>query len=122
MPLPLAVAMMGFGLYVTFGRFLVYALLRRKIYYGVTNERVLIKSEIFRRRVRSLNLRTLVEVTQTERRDGRGTISFGGVHWDWRGSGADFWAPGTSNLRAFERIPDARQVYERLRAGQRSAP
>ena len=122
MPLPLAVAMMGFGLYLTFGRFLAYAYLRRKISYGVTNERIIIKSEIFRSRVRSLNLRTLVEVALTERSDGRGTISFGGAHWDWRARGGDFWAPGTYNMNVFERIPDARQVYQQIRAAQRSAP
>jgi hypothetical protein len=121
-PLLFVAAMVAFGLVMTFGRFLVGAYLQRKTYYGVSNERIVIKREIFRRRVRSLNLRTLVEVTLTERRNGIGTISFGGAHWDWRGSGADFWAPGTYHLNAFERVPAAREVYEQIRAAQRAAP
>ena len=43
------------GLYMVFGRFFVDALQRAKTFYGVTNERVIIVSGLFGRKVKSLN-------------------------------------------------------------------
>ena len=65
------------GLYFVIGRFLVDQKQREKTTYGITNERVLIVSGVFRRAVKSLNLRTLSDVTMTERGDGSGSIAFG---------------------------------------------
>src|ERR1700750_2217056 len=49
------------GLYMIAGRFLFDALQRDKTAYGVTGERVIIISELFGRKVKSLNLRTLTD-------------------------------------------------------------
>ena len=54
------------GLYFVFGRFIADAAERRRTVYGLTNERVLIISGLFRRQVKSLNLRTLPEVSLSE--------------------------------------------------------
>ena len=47
------------GLYFIVGRFVVDARQREKTCYGVTNERVIIVSGIFSRKVKTLSLRTL---------------------------------------------------------------
>ncbi len=73
------------GLYFVFGRFLVEAKGREKTYYGVTDERIIIVSGLFSRKVKSLNLRTLSDVSLTEKADGSGTITFGPTRWP-RGS------------------------------------
>jgi Bacterial PH domain len=119
-PPPFAAVFLGVGLYVTFGRFLIDARRRRATYYGLTNERMIILSGVFRRKVRSLNLRSLSEVTLNQRRDGSGTIAFGGSESLWFMHGMDFWAPG-AGTNALERIPNARQVYDQIRAAQRDA-
>jgi len=64
------------GLYIVFGRFIVDALTRRKTFYGITNERIVIISGLFSQEIKSLNLRTLTDVYLSERGDGSGTITF----------------------------------------------
>src|SRR5258708_9961829 len=82
------------GLYVVFGRFIVDSLNRRKTFYGITSERIIIISSLFSQQIKSLNLRTLTDVSLSERGDGSGTITFGSVYpmgrWmpaSWPGSG-----------------------------------
>jgi hypothetical protein len=110
------------GLYLVFGRFLVDARTRERTFYGVTTERVIIVSGLFSRRTKSLSLRTLTDVSLTERRDGSGTITFGPGHlWgQWFAPGT--W-PGTSQYAspAFDMIDLAKDVYEMIRQVQKSA-
>lgn len=65
------------GLYMVFGRFLIDARMRSRTYYGVTNERLIIITGAFSRRVRALHLRELPEPTLTERSGGGGLVNFG---------------------------------------------
>src|SRR5215213_8617017 len=111
------------GLYMVFGRFFVDAKLRSKTYYGVTSERVIIVSGLFSTKTKSLNIRTLTEVTLDEKTSGGGTITFGPTppmsRW---GGGAAF--PGWGQQQAppgFELAQGARKVYETIRAAQSQA-
>ena len=52
-----------FGLYLIFGRFFFEAKQRAHTYYAVTNERIVIISGIFDRKIKSLNLRTLSDLS-----------------------------------------------------------
>jgi Bacterial PH domain len=109
------------GCYFIFGRFLTEARQRRATSYGLTNERVIIVSGVFRRNVKSLNLRTLTDVSLSERSDGSGTITFGQVpafYWYAQGMGQWFGGPV---VPSFELISDAKGVYETLRKAQRNA-
>lgn len=65
------------GLYIIFGRFYVEAKQRKNTFYGVTNERVIITSGLFRKKVKSLNLRTLTDISLSESSSGSGSITFG---------------------------------------------
>ena len=65
------------GLYFIFGRFLVDKKQRERTVYGLTNERAIIISGLLAQTVKSLNLRTLTDVSLHERPDGSGTITFG---------------------------------------------
>jgi hypothetical protein len=109
------------GLHMIFGRFWLDARQRAATIYAVTSERVVIVSGVFTRRVKSLVIDTITDVSLTERRDGAGTITFGPVptfYW-WHTGG---W-PGYADqaIPSFELAADARQVYEIIRAAQRSA-
>jgi hypothetical protein len=109
------------GLYLVFGRFFVDARNRSRTFYGITNERVIIVTGFFARQVKSLNLRTLDDISLTEHKNGRGVISFGPMHpfaqrlpaglGPWN---SYFSSPG------FEMIDGAREVYELLRQTQRT--
>lgn len=64
------------GLYLIGGRFVYDAARRRQTFYAVTNRRVLIVNALLKRKVTSLSLETLPEIT-TEEGYGMNVISFG---------------------------------------------
>jgi hypothetical protein len=108
------------GLYLILGRFFVDAKQRSKTFYGVTNERIVLVSGIVSRKLTSLQLRTLSDVSLSEKAGGRGTITFGPTAPWWDGAGG--W-PGTnkSSSPAFESIENAREVFEKIRLAQKTA-
>ena len=111
------------GAYLVFGRFFVDAWMRSKTYYAVTNERVIILSGIFTRDVKSLNLRTLSDISLTERQDLSGTITFGPTG-EGSGWGSNFPFSTRRNepiYPALDSIPNAKRVYEIIREAQRTA-
>ena len=108
------------GLYLIVGRFFVDAKQRSRTFYGLTNQRVIIVSGVVSRNIKSLQLRTLSEVSLAEREDGSGTITFGPSAPWWSGVGG--W-PGARKDASptFESIPAAREVLERIRSAQNEA-
>ncbi len=108
------------GLYFVFGRFIADARSRARTFYGVTDERIIIVSGVFSRQIKSLQLRTLTDVSLTERGDGSGTITFGPTHFmnamfpagSWPGMG--YYSPP-----CFDRIENAKEAYDVIRNVQR---
>ncbi|MEP0913090.1 PH domain-containing protein [Leptolyngbya sp. GB1-A1] len=108
------------GLYIMVGRFFADARQRGKTYYGVTNERVIIVSGLLSRKVKSLNLRTLIDISLDEKSDGSGTITFGATNpMSWWSGGMSFPRWGPQPTPSFELIREARKVYEIIRSVQR---
>ena len=107
------------GLFFIGGRFFFDAWRRSRTFYGLTNQRAIIASG---RRVRSLNLPTLGDVTLSERPDGSGTIVFGfaGAPIAWS-RGLAWTRTGRATPPGFDMVPGARQVYDRIRTAQREA-
>lgn len=68
------------GVYIVIGRFFVEAKQREKTFYAVTQQRIVIVSGLFSRSVKSLNLKTISDLSVSARSDGRGTITFGAQH------------------------------------------
>jgi hypothetical protein len=109
------------GLYFVIGRFFADQKQRERTTYGITNERILIVSGVFRRAVKSLNLQTLSEVTMTERANGTGNVTFGPTNPNsWWAEGLGGW-PGIPSSTTFERIPDVQAVYDTLRSAMRNS-
>lgn len=110
------------GLHMIFGRFLVDMRQRERTIYGVTTERIVIVSGLFTRQVKSLNLRTLSDVSLSERPDGSGTITFGpGQPFGWWLQGMGWWPGMPAATPAFELVPRAKEIYETIRGAQRAA-
>ena len=106
------------GLYITVGRFALDAKRRQRTFYGLTNQRVTVIAGIVSRKVTSLNLRTVSNITLSEKHDGKGTISFGPIHpmaWCWEST---LWAGVPHGGPSFEMIFDAKKVYEQIRAAE----
>jgi hypothetical protein len=89
-PWPVIALFLAIGLYILFGRYFIDMRRRASTYYAITDERAIILSGTFRRKIKSLNLRTVSDITVSQRRDGTGTISFGGSDHLWFMSGFDF--------------------------------
>lgn len=102
------------GLIAVFGRFIIDAKQRQHTIYGITENRILIKSGVFSKNIRSLNLKTISDISLNEKGDGIGTISIGPTHpfMDW-GQGMNWWFETAMNPR-LELIPNARQVYNQI--------
>ena len=105
------------GLYMIFGRFIIDAKQRSKTYYGVTSERIIIVSVLFGKKIKSLDLLTLSEISLDEKSDGSGTITFGPapVGYQWFG-GTRFPGRGQQSVPAFEMIQNAKSVYDTVRS------
>lgn len=106
------------GLYITVGRFFVDAKKRAGTRYGLTEDRVIIKSGLFSKNVKSFNIKAVADISYKEKADGSGTITLGtadpryammeGVEW-----------PGAKQPPRLELIDDVKTVYDKLIAIQR---
>jgi len=110
------------GLYITIGRFFIEARQRAMTHYAVTSERIIIATGIMTRHLKSLNLRTLSDLSLSQGDSRFGSIYFGAaLPFSNLFRGFTFW-PGVGNQTApgFEQIEDARRVYEIIRNAQRA--
>ena len=107
------------GFYYVFGRFIVDIFQRKKTFYGVTNERIIIVSGLFNQQTKSIDLKGLSEITFVEKSNGLGTITFGRDEID----NSNSWLQSNRNnvvyAPNFEQIPQAKNVYEIIRNTQR---
>ena len=111
------------GLYLVVGRFFLEAKQRSGTLYAVTSQRVIIRSGIVNRTIKSLPLKNLQDLSLSERSDGTGTITFGAQHpMASMFGGMPGW-PGMDQYLGprFDLIPQARSVYESIRKAQASA-
>ena len=108
------------GLYMIFGRFFFDSWKRDKTFYGVTDQRIIIVSNLFGRKLKSLNIRTLQDITLEQKSDESGTITFNSPEKQWWNNNAWF-RQGQPELPSFEMIQEAKKVYEIIREAQRRA-
>ncbi len=105
------------GIYMVAGRFLVDARIRKNIRYGITPNHIIIQSGLSGKHVRSINIRTLDDISFTEKPDGSGTILLG--------SEEPANTPGRNisrkNVPSLEFIPDVKRVYNII-IKQQAAP
>lgn len=109
-----------FGLYLTIGRFFFDALQRKNTIYGITDSRVIIKAGLFSKEVKSLNIKTMSDITFREKKDGSGTIMLGPS--DFRQSffiGFNSWSK-SRQAPSLDFIEDVKNVYNILITQQRS--
>jgi hypothetical protein len=111
----------GVGLYMIVGRFLFDAKQRATTFYGVTSQRVVIVSGMSSRKVKSLNLRTLSDLSLDERAEGKGSISFGPSNPFAQWTSGMVWPGMQQSAPTFELIDGARSVFEIIRKAQRTA-
>jgi len=103
------------GLYMIFGRFFFDSASRKNTIYGMTENRILIKSGVFKKSIKSLNIKTLNDITLIEKSNGSGTIFLGsenGFNGIFSGSG---WSDSNEKMvHALEMIENVRKVYRQI--------
>lgn len=101
------------GLYLIFGRFWFDAWQRTKIFYGVTDKRVIIIYDVINKSIKSLSIDTITDVSMTEKNDGSGKITFGPEQPGYKWSGSANWlSMGQYTTPSFDAIDNVRSVYE----------
>jgi hypothetical protein len=114
------VPFVAIGLTFVFGRFIIDAKQRAHTFYGITHERIIIKSGIFKISIKSLPIKNQTEIECEEKPDGSGTINFGTKNpmMVW-GNGMNWW-PGVKVTPSLDSIPEARKVYQQILSLQKS--
>jgi len=109
------------GLYMIFGRFFFDSMQRKKTYYALTNERVIIISGVFNQSTKTLDIKKIPEINISTKGNGSGTITFGASSpMGWAYSGSGFSNMGRYNTApSFELINDAQTVYQHVKRLQR---
>lgn len=106
------------GLYITIGRFWVDAKKRANTIYGITSDRIIIKSGIFSRDIKSLNIRSLSDISLSEKKDGSGSITIGPTDMRYMMMQGMEW-PGAKQPPRLELIQDVKKVYDVIIGVQR---
>ena len=101
------------GIYLIVGRFFHDASIRKKLIYGVTNQRILL---LRRSKMTSLDIHRLPRFEFSEHRDGTGTLVFEpNSMWSGGMNGLSWWLPAAGGAVQFFRIANPRKVYELIR-------
>jgi hypothetical protein len=110
------------GLYMMVGRFIVDAKYRTRVYYGLTDNRVIILAGYYKRKVESLPLKELNEITLSTKSDGSGTILLEPVKLIYNWKSASYFHSATQFAPTrLEFTPNAKHVYDEILHAQQNA-
>ena len=107
------------GLMFVFGRFILDARMRANTIYGLTEDRIIIKSGISSKKINSINIKALPEIEYTEKADGSGTIMIGPKNPMMMMANGMNWMPGNKFNPSLDMIPEVRKVYTMIIEQQR---
>jgi hypothetical protein len=99
------------GLYITIGRFFFDKKIRNNTVYGITSNRVIIKSGILKKTTESIKITTLSVISIDEKSDGSGTIILGEDNQFSFTFGGGYTRRNQRKTPALEFIPGVRNVY-----------
>jgi len=102
------------GLFLTVGRFFVDAWIRARVFYALTDRRILILRSRPSVNFKSVSLDRLPEATLDETSQGRGSIRFGPTMEIWKGrsmGGMGSWTPSLDPTPQFLAIDDVKKVF-----------
>ena len=101
------------GFYIVIGRFFIDAKKRANTIYGITTDRIIIKSGVFSTDIKSLNIKTLSDITINQKNDNSGTITLGPTDSRYSMMQGMDW-PGTKQPPRLELIEDVKSVYDKI--------
>jgi len=101
------------GIYMIIGRFFIDAKKRENTIYGITTDRIVIKSGVFSTDIKSLNIKTLSDITINQKSDNSGTITLGPTDIRYSMMQGMEW-PGNKQPPKLEFIDDVKSVYDKI--------
>lgn len=101
------------GIHIVIGRFFIDAKKRANTIYGITTDRVIIKSGVLSTDIKSLNIKTLSDITINQKNDNSGTITFSASDTRYSMMQGLDW-PGVKQPPRLEFIEDVRSVYDKI--------
>lgn len=101
------------GLYLIVGRFFIDAKRRANTMYGITHDRIIIRSGVLSKNIQSFSIKNLPAITIKEKEDKSGTITFGmqSVYYSKRRNSE---LPGAGQPPQLEFIDNVKSVYDKL--------
>lgn len=106
------------GLYITVGRFFIDAKKRAGTVYGITEDRIIIKSGIIRKDFVSFNVKAISDISFSQKTDGSGTITLGSQTYNY--TRMQSWENSKRKQPPkLEFIDDVKAVYEKIIAIQK---
>jgi hypothetical protein len=104
------------GFYMSIGRFIYLYLVKKKTYYAITDQRVLVLTNLFGKNLQAVYIKDLQNITKSENSNGNGTIIFGNQNNNSnQNSGLSFFNSYNGvNVPTFSNIKDVKQVYEKV--------
>lgn len=101
------------GLYLLVGRFFVDAWNRANTVYALTNERVMIRSGIFRKHLESVSLRSISHLTLEQKPDNSGTINLEPIDLKYSMMQGMAW-PGVKQPLRIEEVENVKSIYDKI--------
>ena len=102
------------GLYLVVGRFFLDAALRKNTFYGLSNERIILLTRFFGKRLTSLPLERLDEIELEENADGCGSVRFGKANPLLNLYEGTPWPGMASRVNRFVLIEGAKGVHQQI--------
>jgi len=99
------------------GKFFYQKWQRKKIFYAVTNQRIIIKYGIETQNIKTLLIKDLNDINVNIRKNGKGVIAFGttlGIQMRYRRYGDDY-IERTMCAPTLEMIDDVQNVYDLIK-------
>ncbi|QQS73956.1 MAG: hypothetical protein IPP95_07050 [Flavobacteriales bacterium] len=103
-----------FGLFFAFGRFVVDSKYRESSVYGLTENRIIIKSGLRKKEIRNIDLHSSSNFVFTENNDGTGSIEIGPRNPLVHGVSGLNWMPGVKSNTQLEMISNVQSVYNMI--------
>lgn len=101
------------GLYMLVGRFLIDAGRRASTIYGLTNERLIIRSGILRKDMRFFYIRSFAGITLYKKPDNSGSIDLEPTDFRYSMMKGMDW-PGVKQPLSIEFVEDVQSVYNKI--------
>jgi hypothetical protein len=113
----IGVLLAPFGFYMIIGKFIYQSWQRKKIFYAVTNLRIIIKYGIETQNTKTILIKDLNDINVNIRKNGKGVIAFGttlGIPMRYRRYGEDY-IERTMSAPTFEMIDEVQKVYDLIK-------